>query len=160
MIKLSLGDIESLVQVFKANKGVLKKGKVGRFYVKDKIPHIIYSSNINFIHEYFHFIQWKEGTIVNKTFNESVKDKDVKAFNEIIKLELDCEKRVINFLVKINKKHLSKYSKRVNTYIYLCHEIFKGKKIDYMRKNSIFDNSKDYLLKDKDYLHNPHLLIY
>ena len=95
-----------------------------------------------FIHEYCHFLQWKEYSDVWKNGRNawiafiSYLNGNSKYFskNQLLKiqhLELDCEKRVLaeikNNKLKINVKN---YIKEANSYIYSYNLILENRKFD------------------------------
>lgn len=121
-----------------------------------------------FIHEYCHFIQWKnekkKWTIdydyasekLNKFLDKKSKSVDIESIRKVQELELDCDKKALRLM----KKHqldvdINLYTKYSNLYI-LCHPLF-GKYghfytpyelLEYVPKKHI---SKKDLLKDIDF---------
>ena len=79
------------------------------------------------IHEYCHFLQWKEGSKVWKDFEESnfsiddVIKKPKKYKKEIlilIKLEADCERRAVNLIRKYGAIDCIEYIQQANAVLY------------------------------------------
>lgn len=139
-------------------EGKIKKSSYGRFYVVNDMPFIEYSSDLNFIHEFCHYEQWKEGFFLEYSFKDAINQSNKEAFDKIIEIELDCEKRVLSILNKNKIKH--NYEKRINSYLFLCHKKFKKESIDFYEKSRIYDNSKNFLLKKEDYLNSPQSLLF
>lgn len=94
------------------------------------------------IHEYCHFLQYIENTkeflktiehsihIENFINNKPYNQKTIKnSFLNIMKLELDCEKRVIDFCLK-NNIHINKkeYIQKSNSYVNYYKEMYYTKK--------------------------------
>jgi hypothetical protein len=101
-------------------------------------------------HEYCHFLQWKESakvwkdvefTIGNDTFDSSTVidewlggkefSKEVldKAFNAIMKLELDCERRTVALLKKLKAPiNIKEYIQKANSYILFYRECRRTRK--------------------------------
>jgi len=91
------------------------------------------------IHEYHHFLQWKNNPKLWKECEadrnpflcwmqgeEITKNKLTRSFNKAIKLERDCEIKSINFI----KKHglsvnVERYIKEANAYIFSYHYVKK-----------------------------------
>lgn len=164
-MKSSLFSLSEKLKIEFKNEGriFLSSKQGGKFFVKDSLPIIQISSNLDpyiFIHEYCHFQQWKDGCLnFNKSLVESIQSQDLKEFRQVMAIEINCEKRVLQ-LLKQNKINSKEHVKRINTHLYLAHELFKGNEIDFMKKRRIFDNAKDFILSNQDYIYNPENLIY
>ncbi len=93
-----------------------------------------------FIHEYCHFLQWKENSplwklgwdsnqICDKWLYKKIPDFDINDLKNIQKLELDCDKRVIR-TIKQNKLpvDIDKYIVESNSYIWSYSVMYKIRK--------------------------------
>lgn len=127
-----------------------------------------------FVHEYAHFLQWKESCSIwkesedaSERFDEWLDGKDVTVTIEDIrliqKLELDCDRRSLDLIIK-NKLPIdtARYIKESNSYILSYNLIFKERDF-FMSDNYALDETLQYIpnyhINEKELDHAPSLWI-
>lgn len=163
--------------VFLHNKEILENGLTGYFDEESKEVSVAMRNPLSFevfVHEYCHYIQWKEKIFWDSCTNYQdffnwLDDGDlqltdnqlINSFTDLINLEHDCEKRAIK-LLKLNSIEyvdIDFYIRSAN--LYLWHYNFnkkfrkKPKKPIYLYENLVkimpnqFFDRDDYLVTDR-----------
>lgn len=178
-IKKDLKDFDGKVNIYKGKYCGGDSKCSGLFYLdnnENPILKIAKGSNPDqwvgiLIHEYCHFLQWRDNVKVWRVFSEGSASFDDLMLNpkkykkeiiDLISLELDCEKKTVKIIKANNYFDVDLYIKNANAillkYVYLYYKnkwpnnLSKFKKVQNKCPNKLLKSALDYLEIDKEIL--------